>query len=81
MGNPTDGVYFGLASSGPNNNSAWWEWNRADVGNWFNGTCGGELTFNICSNYTWAQRQAGSGGGTVFGVTDNGTRQIFGFSG
>ncbi len=77
LAGPTDGVWFG--PGGQTNQSGWWSWQGANVGNIFD-ACGGDITFYLKSSESWAARHAGNPTQEyIFDVTDNGSNSLFNF--
>ncbi len=74
VGSPTDGFFCGVG--GVNNQSGYWNWSGAQVGNIFNPN-GGDVIFYWKSYASLAQRNTDNRTGWCFGVTDDGTRTIW----
>ncbi len=77
LGSATDGVYF-EAGKQQVTNSAWYSWTGPEIGNIFN-SCGGDVSFYLKGNETWAARQTENTKYYVFDVTDTGSRQVYYF--
>ena len=58
-----NGFTFGQGGGGTNLN-AWWSWQGAQVGDIFS-TCGGDINFDIKSDFTWLFREVGARAGVL----------------